>query len=103
MSDPESQARSGRKNKQRSIRKSKDGQNIVLIVLMKVWDSPVRSVKLYRLDKPGVDWNGTMNKTTGLLAWWASGTDILQALSVHHEITVAMIKNALGPKTSLRP
>ena len=38
-----------------------------------------------------------MNKTTGLLPPWTSGTDILQALSVHHEVSVT-IKTLWGPR-----
>ena len=37
-----------------------------------------------------------MNKNTALLPPWTSGTDILQALSVHHEVSVAMIKTHWG-------
>jgi len=35
-----------------------------LAALMKALDIRIRSVKLYRLDKPGVDLNGTMSRTT---------------------------------------
>jgi len=63
---------------------------------MKAWDFRIRSVKLYRLDKAGVDLNRTMNITNGLLPPWISRADILQALSVHHEVSVAMIKTLWG-------
>jgi len=43
-----------------------EANDIGLAALMKVLDFQIRSVKLYRPDKPGVDLNGTMNRTTGL-------------------------------------
>jgi len=61
-----------------------EANDIVLAALMKPWDFRVRSVKLYRLDKPGVDSNRTMNKATGSQLVSTRGTDILQALSIHH-------------------
>jgi len=88
----------GRYEKVTMAKMDAEANDIVLAALMKAWDFRVRSVKLYRLDKPGVDSNGTMNKTTGLLPPWTSGTDILQALSVHHEVSVAMIKTLWGPR-----
>ena len=74
-----------------------EANDIVLAALMKAWGFRVRSIRLYRLDKPGVNSNGLINETTGLLTPWTSETDILQALSVHHEVSVATIKIHWGP------
>ena len=62
-----------------------EANDIVLAALMKPWDFRVCSVKLYRLDKPGVDSNRTMNKTTGSLLVSTRRTDILQAPSIHDQ------------------
>jgi len=62
-----------------------DANGVVVTVLRKTWDLRVRSVKLYRIGKPGVDLNRTMNRITGLLLSLTSRTDILQALRVYHE------------------
>jgi len=72
--------------------------DIDLAGLIKAWDFRIHSVKLYRLDKAGVDLNVTMNKTTGLLPRWTSGTDSLQALTVYHKVSVIMIKTLWGPR-----
>jgi len=55
-------------------------------------DFRIRSVKLYILDKAGVNMNRTMNITNSLLPQWTSRTDILQALSIHRQVSVTIIK-----------
>ncbi|RPA91283.1 hypothetical protein L873DRAFT_1848385 [Choiromyces venosus 120613-1] len=88
----------GRYEKVAMAKMDAEANDIVLAALMKAWEFRVRSVKLYRLDRSGIDSNGIMNNTTGLPPPWTSGTDILQALSVHHEVSVAMIKTLWGPR-----
>jgi len=79
----------GRYEKVTMAKMDTEANDIVLTALMKGWDFRVRSVKLYRLDGPDIDSNVTINKTTGLLLPWTSGT--------FYKPSVSMIKTLRGP------
>jgi len=72
--------------------------DIAFTALMKAWDFRVRSIKLYRLVKPGVDSNKTMNQTASWLLPSTGGTDILPARGVYHEVSVTMIPKFWCPR-----
>ena len=58
---------SGRYEKATMTKMDAEANDIVLAALTKAWDFRARYVRLHRLDKPGVNSNGIINKTTGLL------------------------------------
>jgi len=74
-----------------------EANDIVFAALMKVRDFRVRSVKLYSLDKPGVDSNRTMDKTT--IATPVDQRDRhFTSPQCYHEVGVTMIKTLWGPR-----